>query len=417
MNEHDHSHDACDDSGFDRRNFMAGCGAAAALAMSGIGVSTAVAEETEEGDIEELLEDLPDNWNEWGGDDERGALNLLGSEQAFAGMRAATRRGAKHVEQFTLQVPMTGDTIESVLSGGGTSEDAGDPIYPPRTPARRNNTGDYRGYEDDPDEPVTFKSSDDAFVTKLFLHGTTHIDALGHVWYGDELYNGYSEKETGQLKQFDEPIRGLDEEGEAVDLDETYGHSQASVAPLAASGIAGRGVLLDVGRQMGDDNGWLELGASVTLEDLRATADAQGVKLRDRDIILVRTGGTERAVDPDAEWGPLAEAGLTFSEELVEWVHEMEIPMIGADNIAVEKLVQVIDGKSYVIPLHCALLRDLGVTLNEIMWLKDLADQCAEDGIYEFLYTAAPLHVERATGAPVNPVVLKAVGEDRGRRD
>ena len=65
-----------------------------------------------------------------------------------------------------------------------------------------------------------------------------------------------------------------------------------------------------------------------------------------------------------------------------------------------------------MIPLHGTFLRNLGIYINEILWLEDLAAQCAEDGIYDFLFTAAPLNVERSSGAPINPVVLKATGED-----
>ncbi|ELY50448.1 metal-dependent cyclase [Natronolimnohabitans innermongolicus JCM 12255] len=395
---------------------MVGCGAAAAMAVSGLGAGTAAGQMESMGDIETLVDGLPTNWGRWGEDDEIGALNLLDSEQTFAGLQAAMRGGPNNIQQYTLQVPMTGDALESVVDETAESSvDAGDPLYPPRTPARRDNTDDATTI-DDPAANAGVKSSDDAFVTKLFLHGTTHIDALGHVWYGDQLYNGYDEMATAAVTEFDQPIPGLDAEGNATEVTETRGHAEASVAPLAESGITGRAVLLDVGRHAGDENGWLELGASITLSDLLETADTQGVDVRERDIVLVRTGAVERAVDPDAEWGPDAEPGLTFSEELVEWVHEMDIPLIGADNIAVEKLVQKIDGETYVIPLHAALLRDLGVSLNEILWLGDVAEQCAEDGIYELMYAAAPLHVDRATGAPANPIVLKATRDgDRGR--
>ena len=414
MNEDEHIDHACGAS-VGRRNFMTGCGSAAAIAVAGLGVGTAGAQEVPPpGDIEELLDGLPDNWGRWGDDDEIGALNLLGSEETYAGMEAAMRGGPENVEEFTLQLPMTGDAIESVIDEEvDVSQDSGDPLYPPRTPARRDNTADATTVDEAEVEAVAgVKSSDDAFSTKFFLHGTTHIDALGHVWYEDQVYNGYDEMTSAEVKEFDRPVPGLDAEGNAIDVTETRGHSDAGVGPLAASGISGRGVLLDVGRHMGDDeNGWLDLGEPVTLPDLLETAEAQGVELRERDIILIRTGGVERAIDPDAEWGPDAEPGLRFSEELVEWVHDMEIPLIGADNIAVEKLVQIIDDELFVVPLHGALLRDLGVSLNEILWLEELADQCAEDGIYDFLYTAAPLHIERATGAPANPVVIKATDE------
>jgi len=47
------------------------------------------------------------------------------------------------------------------------------------------------------------------------------------------------------------------------------------------------------------------------------------------------------------------------------------------------------------------------VTFTEIAWLDDLAADSAEDRQYDFLYTAAPLKIVNATGAPVNPVAIK----------
>jgi hypothetical protein len=42
------------------------------------------------------------------------------------------------------------------------------------------------------------------------------------------------------------------------------------------------------------------------------------------------------------------------------------------------------------------------------MWdLDALAEDCAADGVYEFLLTAPPLKVTGAVGAPVNPIAMK----------
>jgi len=59
------------------------------------------------------------------------------------------------------------------------------------------------------------------------------------------------------------------------------------------------------------------------------------------------------------------------------------------------------------LPLHCALMRNLGVTLTEIVWFEELADACAEDGRWTFLYAAAPLKVVGGSGAPVNPIAIR----------
>ena len=83
----------------------------------------------------------------------------------------------------------------------------------------------------------------------------------------------------------------------------------------------------------------------------------------------------------------------------------MEIPNLVTDTIANEVTTDPVSGVT--LPLHNALMRNLGVTLTEIAWLDDLADDCAADGQWTFLYVAAPLKVVNATGAPVNPVVIK----------
>lgn len=349
-----------------------------------------------------LLDGLPDNWGRWGDDDERGTLNLLGSAEAAAGMRAALARGDDGIERFTLGMPMTG---ESIPEDDPTA--AGDPAFPGRGAARRDNLFDERSYRDGEREPLTgMRFSDDRFVTPFYLQGTTHLDALGHAWYGDGLYNGFDPAETARVKRFEHAETGIDGE----EVVETRGHEKLSIAPLADAGLAGRGVLLDVGRAHddGDEYGRLPLETEIGLADLEATADAQGVDVSERDILLVRTGSLGGIHDPAVAWHPTKEAGLVFSEALVEWVHDHDIALLGADNIGVEKVTQRVDGETYVLPLHGAFLRNLGLPLAELLWLDDLAAACADDGVYEFLFTAAPLHVERATGGPVNPVVLKA---------
>lgn len=384
---------------------MQGCGAVAAFTAAGLSAETVAAQTAE---IAELLDGLPNNWGRWGEDDELGALNLLDSEQAFKGMNAAMRGGKTGVQTFTLQVPMTGE-VAFIEEDEVPTTTVGDPAFPGRTPARRGNVRDEQAVREGEQEPYPggMKSSDDKFFTDFFLQGTTHLDALGHAWYGDQIYNGFDAMTTAETKTFERELEGCPE-GEVEEITETRGHARADISNAAANGLAGRGVLLDVGRQMGDENGRLAHGTSITLEDLLTVADEQGVQLQERDIILIRTGSIPRVREPNVEWDPLNEPGLGFSNELVRWVHDMDIPMLGADNLAVEKVNQEINGEPFVIPLHGAMLRNLGVHLNEILWLDDLAASCANDGIYEFLFTAAPLHVERSTGAPMNPVVLKA---------
>ena len=45
--------------------------------------------------------------------------------------------------------------------------------------------------------------------------------------------------------------------------------------------------------------------------------------------------------------------------------------------------------------------------MGEIFYLKELAEDCAGDSIYEFFFTAPPLHLPGGAGSPINPQAVK----------
>lgn len=310
-----------------------------------------------------LLAGLPSNWGRWGPDDEIGALNHLDADQVLRGV-ASVRSG----RTFTLQVPI--------------GHPHGDPVFPGmRGPAQRANVmdrGHYLRGEGD-ESPGGLEYADD--VITMYLQGTTHYDALGHAWCDDVLYNGYPASTTvGSL-------------------------ARASVLPIAEHGIVGRGVLLDVARHRGRTA--LEKGETVGLADLLATAASQGVTIEPRDVLLVRTGflGYFYAVPAAEFYADLVEPGLAFSAELCHWFQDLEIPSLVTDTLANEVTEDPATGVA--LPLHIALMRNLGVAFAEVVALDELAADCEDDGQYTFLYAAAPLKVVGATGSPVNPLVIK----------
>lgn len=100
-----------------------------------------------------------------------------------------------------------------------------------------------------------------------------------------------------------------------------------------------------------------------------------------------------------------SEPGLMYSPEPLAWFDQTEIPNLATDTIANETTYDPVTGVA--LPLHCALMRNLGVTLTEICDLDGLAEDCAQDGRWTFMYAAAPLHIVRGTGSPVNPIAIK----------
>ncbi|TQN43761.1 kynurenine formamidase [Blastococcus colisei] len=310
----------------------------------------------------ELLKDAPTNWGKWGPDDEIGALNYLGPEQVLAAVQLVSAG-----KVFTLQ-RLIGDP-------------KGDPVWPGRTPAERTQILD----ESDWDEggkgaayPGGLHYADDKI--NAFLQGSTQYDGLGHVWYDGQIWNGYDARTT---------VGGLD---------------KASVEPIAQRGVVGRAVLLDMARFRGKEN--LDKAETYTHEDLMACAEAQGTPIQKRDILIIRTNFLRLFFEQgDAFYEGFNEPGLVYSPELVQWFQNMEIPNLVTDTIANEVTFDPNNGVALV--LHNALMRNLGVTLTEITDLEELAADCAEDGRYAFLYVAAPLKVSKASGSPVNPVVIK----------
>jgi len=312
-------------------------------------------------ELTELLADSPTNWGKWGDDDEVGSLNYLTAEEVL--------RGVRHIssgEVFTLQ-RLIGDP-------------KGDPVWPGRTPAEKTMILDESSWDggEGPSFPGGLHYADDKI--SAFLQGSTQYDALGHVWYGGKIWNGYDARTT---------VGGLD---------------KASVEPIAQRGVVGRGVLLDMARFRG--RATLDKGETFTHEDLLACAEAQGHTIEKRDILVIRTNFLQLFFEQgESFYEGFNEPGLVYSPELVQWFQDMEIPNLVTDTIANEVTTDPNNGVALV--LHNALMRNLGVTLTEICDLEALAESCAADGRYTFLYAAAPLKVHQATGSPVNPLAIK----------
>lgn len=311
--------------------------------------------------LTEILADAPKNWGKWGPDDEIGSLNYLTKDEVLRGVRSVVS-GEVHTLQRLIGDPK------------------GDPVFPGREPAQREMILDESTWdgEDAPQFPGGLHYADDKLLA--FLQGSTQYDALGHVWYDGQLWNGYDARTT---------IGGME---------------KASVEPIGDRGVVGRGVLLDMARHFGVDS--IESRRTFGRDDLLECAESQGVTIEKHDILVIRTNHLQRFFDEgDAFYEDFCEPGLAYSPELVEWFHDTEIPNLVTDTIANEVTTDPNTGASLI--LHNALMRNLGVVFTEICDLEKLAAACAADNRWDFLYTAAPIKIHRATGSPVNPVVIR----------
>lgn len=307
-------------------------------------------------DFEDLLKRLK-TWGRWGERDERGALNHITREKrrSAAGL---VRRGAT----FSLAIP--------VANGRGPQRGLGGRINPLHfmTATGCDPAGGIElGYG--------CRFTDDFLA--MTVQGGTQWDALCHIFYGDQLYNGH-------------PATSVTSSGAARNgIDKVH------------ADFVSRGVLLDVARHEGVS--CLQPGHAIRTAHLEAAERAQGVTVGSGDILLVRTGQMS-TVGNFSDWSAFhgREAGLHW--ETAEWLHERQVAAVAADNSMVEAS-EVLDG--VMVPFHMLALCNLGIHLGEFWYLEELAADCADDGVWEFLLVAQGLPIVGGTGTPVNPLALK----------
>lgn len=219
------------------------------------------------------------------------------------------------------------------------------------------------------------KASNEAGVNiesiHMTMHTGTHIDALGHFTIADEMFNGYSAKESVG----------------------DWGLQNLGIEHCPP--ILGRGVVLDVARYKSSSR--LEAGTAVTPKDIEATARSQKVAIREGDVVLVRTGWGQLYMVDNATY-VAAEPGLT--EEAAHWLTERHIAVVGADNMAVE--VMPAQHADRVFPVHQHFLVEAGVHMIENIQLEEV---CRE-GVWEFLFIALPVKYKGATASTLRPIAI-----------
>jgi kynurenine formamidase len=298
----------------------------------------------------------PRQWDRWPAGDELGRANLLDAANVLRAA-SAIRTGKRY-------------SLALVLNSA-----AGDAVLEGRPATEHRMLREHADYVSGrvADVPGGMRSTDDTIM--LACHGTTHIDALGHAYAGDTLYAG-------------------------VPADTTDGGLEhADIAAIAAHGVVGRAVLVDLPRFRGTER--VPRGEHITITEVKAALAHQGTRVQAADTLLVRTGTAPFFSVEE----PVDEPGLSFEPELLDFLDEFDVAGLGTDTLCNEQAHSSTVAADY--PLHVVLQRNLGILFHEALWLEDWADDCAADGVYEAFYVAAPLRLRHGSGGPVNPIVIK----------
>jgi kynurenine formamidase len=299
------------------------------------------------------------NWGKWGPDDEIGTLNYVTPADVVQAA-ALVHKG----KAFALGLDFNQNGPQRTGWGGRFN-----PIHAMLATgtdavAGRQDAGKIR-YADD--------------MVSMPLQCGTQWDALGHIFYGEQMWNGYD-------------ARLVSSSG-----------AKKNAIHKTRDRMIGRGVLLDIPRFHGGD--YLEDGYGIATSELDACARAQGVEVRRGDFVIVRTGQMEQRL-AQKDWGTYAAGdapGLRF--ETCEWIHRKEIAAICSDTWGCE--VRPNESAEAFQPWHWIVIPMIGITMGEIFYLKDLAEDCAQDRAYEFFFCGPPLPITGAVGSPINPMAIK----------
>jgi kynurenine formamidase len=298
-------------------------------------------------------------WGKWGADDQRGTVNYIDEDCIkHAATLVRSGRTISCALPYDQNGPQNGgfgrvNPLHFMLQDGGDIE-----LHAQEHLAR-------------------LRYTDDAIY--MPLQCGTQWDALAHIFYEGHMYNGFGVESV------------------------TSGGATRNSIDVLADRVVGRGILLDMARFRGVD--WLQPGEPIHDEDLAACAAAEAIEPRRGDIVLVRTGHIAMCRSQGA-WGSYAAGdapGLALSS--AHWLCGNEVAAVATDTWGME--VRPNELEEIFQPVHVVLLVNAGMLIGEIFDLERLADDCAADGVYEFMFVAPPLPFTGAVGSPLNPMAIK----------
>lgn len=285
--------------------------------------------------------------SKWGADDEIGSANLVSPERTKAAL-ALVKQGKSH--------PL-GIVIDSTT-----------PAFPPRSLSLQvvqpNQQGGKRlfGYDG--------SYNDD--LMQLWVGIGPQIDGLGHLGEKGMYYNCNDEKDFAG-------ITGLSKMG-------TH-----AIPPLV-----GRGVLINMAKHYGKDV--LDAGQYFNEADIQAAAKAQGVEIREGDVVLFHTGWTDNMLKQDPKAWVSGEPGL--GESGAQWLADKNVMAVGADTWGLEPVPPEKEGRPFY--GHVILLKNHGIYILETMNTGPLA----KEGVTEFMFVLGQARVRGAVQMIINPVAL-----------
>ncbi len=275
------------------------------------------------------------NWGRWGADDQLGAANLVTD---------AKRRQAAGLVTLGLTVSLA---------------------HPPLTGKAADNASPF-------EHTMNRGFTTDTYRVSYHGYAHSHLDALCHILYKDQTYNGYARAEVNTAT----------------------GCAKLAIDTLA-QGVITRGVLIDIPRLKGVP--YLEPGTAVYQEDVEAWEKQAGVRVGPGDAVLLRTGRWARR-DAVGPW-VVGQSAAGFHASIATWLKARGVAFVGSDA-ASEVMPSMVEGVN--LPVHTLVITALGIHILDNQDLERLGETAARLKRWEFQLTLNPLPIRGGTGSPLN---------------
>jgi kynurenine formamidase len=279
------------------------------------------------------------NWGRWGKDDQLGSANLV---------TAAKRKQAVALVKDGTTVSLAHNVLTE------KAEDNSNPFE--HTMLRGNNM--------------------DRYAVSYHGYAHSHVDALCHILYKDQTYNGYAR----------------------ADVNTEKGCTKLGIDNLK-NGVVTRGILVDIPRLR--NLPYLEPGTAIYVEDLEAWEKKSGVKITSGDAVLLRTGRWARR-EKLGPWN-VGQSAAGLHASVAPWIKARGVAFLGSDA-AEDVTPSMVEG--ITLPIHTLMITGLGMNLLDNQDLEALGDTAARLNRWEFMLTIAPVPVTGGTGFPLNAIAM-----------
>jgi kynurenine formamidase len=288
--------------------------------------------------------------SKWGANDEIGAANYITPQSVLAATKLV-KMGQTH--------PL------------GILVEPGMPAFPPRSVSLQIvSPGQHNGRDLTKDFGWPAVYNDD--LAQLWFGVGPQLDGLGHLGEKNLYYN------CNHAFDF-VTLTGLTKLG------------TDKVPPMVA-----RGVLIDMAKHFKVES--MAPGQAITPADIDAAMKAQGVQIRQGDVVLFHTGYTDAKLKSDPKTWVSTQPGLTNAAAV--HLAKMNPMAVGADTWGLEAVPPAPGDRVFY--GHVTFLKEHGIYILETMNTGRLA----KESVKEFMFVLGQARVKGAVQMMINPVAM-----------